>query len=98
RLSPPLLTPQAADDRLVAVVETHPRLAVSVVVRRPDEERRVATAYAHPLAAFLLRAAPDAHERVLAALTPDRRLVRVPREDARRVGQLEEHLHHRPSA
>src|SRR5262249_11894147 len=88
---------RAADDCLVAVVEAHPPLAVAVVVGRPADERRVATSDAHALAAFFLRSAPDADERILPALAADRRLFGVAREDAHGVGQLEENLHHRAS-
>src|SRR5690349_14960997 len=85
---------RAADDRLVPVVEPHPGLAVAVVVRRPDEQRRVAASDAHPLASLRLATAPNADEWVLPALAPDRRLVRVAGQDAHRVGQVEQNVHH----
>src|SRR3954453_8724556 len=85
-----------AGGRLFAVVEAHPRLAVAVVVGRPDEECRVAPSDPNSLVSLRLGATPDADEGILPALAPDRRLVGVPRQDARAVRQLEEDLHHRP--
>ena len=43
-----------------------------------------------------VEAAPEADERVLLPLAPDRRLVRVPREHARLGRELHEDVHHRP--
>src|SRR5919204_3974393 len=81
RLKP--LDARAADDRVPAVVEAHPDLALAVVVGRPDDERRVATADAAALRPLRLDPAPDAHERVLLPLAADRRLLGVAGEDAR---------------
>src|SRR5213079_2678491 len=74
---------RAADGGFFAVVE----------VGRPDEERRVAPADPHSLAPLVLRATPDADERILPALAADRGFVRVARQDTHRVGQLEQDLH-----
>ena len=43
-MSTSALDPRAADDRVRAVVVAHPRLALAVVVGRPDDQRRVAAA------------------------------------------------------
>src|SRR5919204_5972066 len=75
---------RAADNRVAAVVgEPHPRLALAVVVGRPDDERRVAAADAAALRPLRLGPAPYTYERVLLPLAADRRLVGVAREDAR---------------
>src|SRR6266566_6360527 len=86
---------RAADDRLRTVVEAHPGLPLAVVVGRPDEKRRVTPSNPHALASLLLPAAPDPYERILPPLAPDRRLVGMAGQDACRVGQLEENVHHR---
>src|SRR5205823_2111694 len=86
--------PRAADDRVAAVGEADPRLALAVVVRRPDDEGRVLAADPDALGALGIQAAPDPDERVVLPLAADRRLVRVPGQDARVVGKLHEHVHH----
>src|SRR5205085_4430520 len=72
----------AADDRVFAVREPDPGLALAVVVGAPDDERRVAAADLHSLGSLRSGAAPDAYERVLVPLAADRRLVGVPGQDA----------------
>ena len=89
------LHPRAADDRVAAVVEPDPGLAVAVVVGRPDDQGRVLAADPHALRALGLGAAPDADERVLLPLAPDRRLVGVAGKDAHLGRQLHQHVHHR---
>src|SRR5262249_4937393 len=51
---------RAADDGVAPVVEAHPRLAVPVVVGRPDDQRRIAPPDAHALGSFRLGSTPDA--------------------------------------
>src|SRR5215210_4784681 len=77
------LDARAAHDRLPPVVEADERLALAVVVRRPDEQRGRPAGDANLVARSLGGAEPVADERVLVALTSDRRLVGVPGEDAR---------------
>ena len=82
----PALDPRAADDPLGAVGEADERLALAVVVRRPDDERRVVTCDPDGLVDRGRGAEPVAQERVLLALAPDRRLLGVAGEHARLVG------------
>src|SRR5204862_2097601 len=83
---------RTADDRVTTVGEPHPGLALAVVVRRPDDERRVVAADAHPLRALRLDAAPDPDERVLLPPAPHRRLAAVPPEPAPLVPHRHEDL------
>src|SRR5689334_14434084 len=79
-LSSAALDAGAADDRLAAVAEAHERLAVAVVVRRPDDELGLLALHANGLAERGGDAAPVGDERVVLPLASDRRLVGVPGE------------------
>src|SRR5919201_5053992 len=93
-LAPLPLDARAPHDRLAAVGEANERLALAVVIRRPDDECRLLAADATPPASFL-EAAPVADERVVLPLALERGLVRVAREHAQLVRQPEQHVHHR---
>src|SRR4051812_7405682 len=86
---------RAADDRVLAVLVAHPGLALAVVVGAPDDERRRAAADLHGVRALGLDAAPDANERVVLPLAPDRRDVAVAGQDAPVVRHRHVHVHHR---
>src|SRR5262249_14825284 len=84
-----------ADDRLRSALEPDERLALAVVVRRPDHDLRRLVADAAGAPVLGVEPPPEAHERVLVPLPADRRLVRVTGQDPDLMRQGHENLHHR---
>src|SRR5262245_15695029 len=75
------LDARAPDDRLEARAELHESLVASVIVGRPEQERRYLTIHAARLADKPFAVEPCADERVRAALVSDCGLLLVAGED-----------------
>src|SRR5919106_1511243 len=84
-----------AHDRLVSAGEADERLALAVVVGRPDDENGALAGDAAFAPVLRLETAPEADERVLLPLAADRRLVGVAGKDAELVRKLHQHVHDR---
>src|SRR5207342_3039933 len=91
------LDARGTDNRLRTVGEADERLALPVIVGRPDDDRGVVALDTAHTTVLGIEPPPKPHERVLFPLAFDGGLVGVPGEHAQMVWERHEHVHDRPA-